>query len=182
MELPMPFKTPAKLAAAELREYAARLLAGRALTVAELKQRLRRRAAEPASVDEIVAGLKEYHALDDQRLAESYAETRAGAGSFGKNRVLADLVKRKVAPRLAERAVANAYRDTDETAMIRDWLVRKYRNRDLGGLLAEPKGLASAYRRLRQAGFSSGASIRALKAYSAEAERLEEMDEGAEES
>jgi len=37
--------------------------------------------------------------------------------------------------------------------------------------------LASAFRKLRGAGFSAGNSIRVLKRYAADAERLEEMDE-----
>jgi regulatory protein len=60
--------------------------------------------------------------------------------------------------------------------MIERFLARKYRGKDLGALLKEQKNLASAYRKLRQAGFSTGPSIRVLKRYAAEAERLEEMD------
>jgi hypothetical protein len=44
-------------------------------------------------------------------------------------------------------------------------------------LLGEEKHLASAYRKLRLAGFSSGNSIRVLKCHAAEAEKLEEMAE-----
>jgi SOS response regulatory protein OraA/RecX len=67
-------KKPARLLEeGELREYALRLLAARALTVAQLKQRLRPRAADPASVDRIVAQLKEYGALDDRRFAENFS-------------------------------------------------------------------------------------------------------------
>ena len=40
--------------------------------------------------------------------------------------------------------------------------------------------LASVYRKLRGAGFSSGNSIRVLKRYRAEAERLEEMEDSSE--
>jgi hypothetical protein len=43
--------------------------------------------------------------------------------------------------------------------------------------LAEEKHLASAYRKLRLGGFSSGNSIRVLKRYAAEADRLEGLEE-----
>ena len=61
--------------------------------------------------------------------------------------------------------------------MIEQFLERKYRGKDLGALLQEEKNLASAFRKLRLAGFSAGNSIRVLKRYAAEADRLEEMDE-----
>jgi hypothetical protein len=44
-------------------------------------------------------------------------------------------------------------------------------------MLAEPKQLASIYRRLRGAGFSTSASIRVLKRYSEQAEALDESDD-----
>ena len=47
-----------------------------------------------------------------------------------------------------------------------------------GALLQEQKNLASVFRKLRGAGFSTGNSIRVLKCYAAEAERLEEIEEG----
>jgi regulatory protein len=47
----------------------------------------------------------------------------------------------------------------------------------LGVLLQDDKHLASAFRRLRNAGFSAGGSIKVLKRYAAEADRLEEIDE-----
>ena len=65
--------------------------------------------------------------------------------------------------------------------MIESFLARKYRGKDLGALLSEEKHLASAFRRLRAAGFSTGNSIRVLKRFAAEADRLEEEAERPEE-
>jgi|YNPMSStandDraft_1061717.scaffolds.fasta_scaffold02733_7 regulatory protein len=173
-------KKPARLLEEPgLKDYALRLLAARALTVAQLKQRLRPRAADPAAVDRVVAWLKEYGALDDRRFAEAFSSARAASGQFGRARVLAELVKRKVASRVAEQAVRQAFRNLDEDRMAAEWLERKYRNQDLAALLAQPARLASAYRRLRHAGFSSGAAIRALKRYSQQAEQLEGLEDGA---
>ena len=75
------------------------------------------------------------------------------------------------------RSVPVAYSATDETALIEQFLARKFRGRDLGALLQEEKHLASAFRRLRTAGFSAGSSIQVLKRYAAEAGRLEEIAE-----
>jgi regulatory protein len=61
--------------------------------------------------------------------------------------------------------------------MIEQYLQRKYRGHNLAELLCDEKRLASAFRRLRTAGFSAGGSIKVLKRYAAEAERLEDMDD-----
>ena len=173
----MALGSPRKLEPDELREYALRLLAGRAISVAEFKQKLRRRAARPESIDDLVAQLKQYDALNDRRFSESFAGSRAASGAFGRQRVLSDLLRKKVAPRLAEQAVSQAYAGSDETALIGAWLEKKYRTQDLGALLQDPKKLASVYRRLRQAGFATGPAVRVLKRYAAAAEQLEDYDE-----
>jgi regulatory protein len=82
-----------------------------------------------------------------------------------------------VAPKLAEKAATDAFSATNEVEMVQAWLARKYRGKDLGALLREPAKLASVFRRLRMAGFSSGPSIQVLKRFAAEAEQLEGMDD-----
>lgn len=154
--------------------YAGRLLSGRALSVSELREKLRRRAAEPADVARVMERMKEAGYLDDRKFAEAFASLRRDSRGFGKSRVERDLMARRVAPGLAREAADRAFRGSDEEAMIEDFLARKYRGRDLGKLLLEEKHLAGAYRRLRSAGFSLGNSIRVLKRYTAEAEKLEE--------
>lgn len=157
--------------------YAARTLGSRAQTISELRTKLIRRAARREDVDEVLSRLKESGYLNDKRFAESFANWRCENQGLGKTRVMRDLMARRVAPGLAIQAVDAAYRDTDEIAMIENFLARKYRGKNLGALLSEEKYLAAAYRKLRGAGFSAGNSIRVLKRYAAEAERLEEMPE-----
>lgn len=157
--------------------YAALLLSTRAQSTGEMKQKLKRRAAEAGDVDEVVRRLKESGYLSDKQFAEAFAGWRRDNQGLGKARVVRDLMARRVAPELAKKAADTAYAQADETAMITQFLERKYRGKDLGALLTEEKNLASAYRRLRTAGFSSGTSIKVLKRYAAEAERLEEMEE-----
>lgn len=159
-----------------LMTFAAKALSARALTISELREKLKRRAAEPPDVDEVLARLKESGYLNDQRFADSYATWRRDDGGFGKTRVMRDLMARRVAPAVAKQAAEAAYQGADETAMIEKFLERKYRGKDLGALLKEPKHLASAYRKLRTSGFSTGNSVRVLKRYAAEAELLEEQD------
>ena len=159
-----------------LMAFAAQALSVRALTVSELREKLKRRAAEPSDVDGVLGRLKESGYLNDQRFAESYASWRRDDGGFGKMRVLRDLMARRVAPAIAKQASEKAFAGADEIAMIEKFLERKYRGKDLGALLKEEKNLASAYRKLRMAGFSTSNSVRVLKRYAGQAELLEDDD------
>ncbi|HEY2843882.1 MAG TPA: RecX family transcriptional regulator [Bryobacteraceae bacterium] len=160
-----------------LMNYAARALSARAYSVSELATRLKKRAARPEDVDEVLDRLKRGGVLNDRRLAGSFAEWRRESQGMGKQRVMRDLMHRRVAPAVAKEAVEAAYEGSDEPAMIRAFLERKFRGKDLGALLKEQKNLASVFRRLRGAGFSTANSIRVLKNYAAEAEQLDEIDD-----
>jgi len=170
-------KPPAPLDIEGLLAYSARILTARAQTTSELRQKLTRRAAQRGDVDEVIRRLKENGYLNDQRFAESFANWRRDNDGVGKNKVMRDLMARRVAPELAKKTTETAYSGTDEAALIEQYLQRKFRGRDLGALLQEEKYLASAFRRLRTAGFSTGSAIKVLKRYAAEAGRLEELAE-----
>ena len=172
----MAERKPRRLDAEGLWLYALRSLGGRAQSVGELRDKLVRRAAEPAGVPGILDRLKERGYLDDRQYAESYSASRLENQGFGRARVLRDLRARRVAPALAEQAVAEAYRGSDELRLIEDYLRRKYRSRPLETWLLEPKNLASAYRRLRTAGFTAGNSIRVLKRFASEPEVLDALE------
>ena len=89
------------------------LLSGRALSVSELKEKLRRRAAQPSDIDDVILKLKDAGYLNDGRLAETFAAARIENQAFGRMRVLRDLRGRRVAPAVAEKAVADAFREVD---------------------------------------------------------------------
>jgi regulatory protein len=169
-------RAPRRLDAATLYEYALRVLAARATSTGELRQKLLRRAEREEDVPAVLARLKEYGYLDDARFAQSYSAARLENEGFGKARVLRDLRRRRVAPVLAERAVSEVYRGTDEVALIEEFLRRKYRGVALDVHLGEPKRLAAAYRRLRGAGFSSGNAIRVLKRFASEPDILDSLE------
>jgi len=170
-------RKPKKLDREHLTNYAVRALGGRAHSAGELRDKLSRRADRPEDIDAVLAKLREFGYLNDQRFAENFASARLENQGFGKMRVLRELRQRRVAPKLAEQVTEKAFEDTNETDLIQAFLRRKYRGKDLGPFLAEEKNLASAFRRLRYAGFSSGASIRVLKQYASQAEELESMEE-----
>jgi len=157
-----------------LMNYAARALSARAQSSSELRTRLKRRAANATDVEQVLGRLKDAGMINDQHFAASFTSWRKENQGFGKTRVMHDLMARRVAPALAKKTVDAAYENVDETALIEAYLARKYRGKDLRALLAEEKHLASAFRKLRAAGFSPGASIRTLKRYAAQADQLEE--------
>lgn len=169
-------RTIRKLDAKELLDYALKLLGGRALSTSEVRGKLSRKAAEPEDVPGVLSKLKEYGYLDDSRFADSYAAARRDSGNFGKARVARDLRQRRVAPTLADKAAQTAYADVNEEGMVLEWLSRKYRTVDLREYLQDEKHLASAYRKLRYAGFGSSVSVRVLKRYADRADELEDSE------
>ncbi len=161
---------------AELLDYALKTLGGRAVSAGELREKLRLRAERKADVDAVLAKVREYGYLNDNQFAETYAARRKENQGFGKARVLRDLRARRVSPTVAEKAVTTAFEGADETQLIEQFLARKFRKTPLSEVLAEPKGLASVYRKLRLAGYSSGASLRVLKKHSRDGEALDALE------
>ena len=112
--------------------------------------------------------------VEDRRFSEAFAAARLQNDGFGRYRILNDLRRKRVSAAVAEGAVNRAFTGTDEQQLIERYLTRKYRNVDLTQFLKEEKNLASAYRRLRTAGFSSGSAVAVLKRYS---QRVEDFSE-----
>lgn len=170
-----------RLDAEALFEYALGVLSARAHSIAELREKLLRRAERTQDVPSVLTRLKQCGYLDDRSFATSFSVSRLENQGLGGRRVLSDLRKRRVAPQVAEKAVQEAYRGVDEIQLIEAFLRRKYRNRPLNTYLAERKNLAAAYRRLRGAGFSPGNVISVLKRFAGEPELLDSVEERDEE-
>ena len=173
----MAERTPRRLDAEALWQYALRVLGARAHSVSDLRQKLDRRAERTGDVASVLERLKEYGYLDDKRYAEAVASWRLESQGLGKARALSDLRKKRVAPSVAEKAVTAIYQEADEVALIESFLRRKYRTVPLDAFLAQPKNLAAAWRRLRMAGFSSTNSLRVLKRFASEPELLDGLEE-----
>ncbi len=167
-------KPPAKLAEDALFDYAVRSLADRAASSDELRFKLRRRAAVLSDIESVIARLKELNYLDDKRFAEMYTTMRVENDGFGRSRVLHDLRARRVAPKVAEQAVARAYEGTDEHQMVSDYVERRMPAIVAGGHIGDERKLAAAYRKLRRAGFSPSAILTVLKRFAAHPELLDE--------
>ena len=181
----MPFgasNRPKKLLERDaLQEYAVKLLSGRMMSIGALKQKLRAKAAKPdEDIDPVLSNLKQYGYLNDKTYADSFAAARRDNQSLGSMRVLRDLRVKLVGSTVAEQAVKQAFAGRDEVELIESYLARKYRGVDLHEQMQDPKKLASAYRRLRMAGYSGGNAIKVLKRYAAMAEELDALEDGEE--
>jgi regulatory protein len=170
----------APLDANGLWEFALKTLGARACSSGELRQKLRARAERAEDVDATLARLKEYRYLDDRRFAESFAAARLENQRLGKHRVVRDLLRRRVAPALAESVTGKTFQRVDEVALIEEHIRHKYRATKRVGLFKDEKDLASAYRRLLRAGFSTGNIIRVLKRFAANPELLDGFEPPAE--
>jgi regulatory protein len=158
-------RKPKILGPEELWNYSLRLLARRPYSVAELKTKLARRSDSPSVVTDTLAKLREYGMADDEKFSEAFASSRLQNDGFGQARVLRDLRAKRVPGAVAEKAVAKTFGKTEESELALRFLQRKYRNKDLGTLLKDEKQFASAYRKLRVAGFGSTVSLSLLKRY-----------------
>jgi regulatory protein len=156
--------------------YALKLLAVRAHSTGELRQKLRRRAEPGVELEPLLDRLKEHGYLNDQQYAESFAAARLTNDKLGRARVVQDLRQRRVAPALAEKSVRKVYEDVNEQALIEAWIRRKYRLAPRENLFREDKDLAAAYRRLLRAGFRSGDIVRVLKRFAKNPDLLETFE------
>lgn len=154
--------------------YAGRVLSARAQTTGELRRKLAARAEQQDDVDEAIRRLKETGYLDDQRFAEAFANWRRDNEGYGRDRVTRDLLTRRISPALAKKTTEKAFAATDEMEMIKKFLDRKYRGKDLRSLFQEEKHMAAAYRRLRTAGFSSSNCFKVIRQYGRGTEHMEE--------
>lgn len=166
----MKARKPKTLNAEGLWDYALRALAVRPHSEAELKAKLLRRAASAEDVSSTLTRLREYGLADDQKFSEVFAAARLQNDGFGRFRVLRDLRNKRVPTAVAEQAVSQAFADTDETELANAFLARKYRGKNMAEFLREEKNVASAYRRLRMAGFNSSVALAVLKRHAKELE------------
>ena len=165
------------LSAEQLYDYALRALGRRSLTLAELRGKLHRRCAAEDDVEDVLARLRRYGYLDDRQVAESHSAFRRDHALVGKRRVLVELRRRGVDESLAERAVAQAYDESDESGVAREFLRRKLGMRFQEASINAPKEILRLYRALVRAGFGASAISDALQDVSSNDELLDRLAE-----
>ncbi|MGA7409501.1 MAG: regulatory protein RecX [Bryobacteraceae bacterium] len=168
-------RPPKKLGPDRLWDYALRLLGHRGYSAGEMRLKLSLKAETVSVLNEVMAKLKEYGYLDDKKFAETYAANRRENDSLGRLRILRELRARRVSQANAERAVNRVFAATDEQVLAATYLERKFRGKNLTEYLHDEAKLASVFRRLRRAGFSSSATISVLKSFTTKASELENL-------
>ena len=150
-----------KKIAGEQALYAAalRALTRRAHSVFEMRAYLQRRAAEPEAARNVLARLREQRLLDDARYAAEFARLRARTRGQGRFRIARELRARGVADPHIEAAVAQAFAETDEAALVRRKIERRIRS--LRAPL-DSKQAAALYRSLLRGGFDAALIRREL--------------------
>jgi regulatory protein len=149
----------------ELYDVAVRALMRRAHSVHEMKRKLERRSDNKLLVQVVMARLKENGQIDDARYAKQFARQRTESRKQGKYRITRDLRARGVPDRHIEPAVEESAANSDEAALIRQRIERKLKF--LRGAIDEKK-MASIYRSLLRAGFSSDVIRRELRSITRE--------------
>lgn len=115
--LPMPTTAQPQTPYEKTLARAFRLLAAKARSVAQLRERLLEKA-EPEVVDQALARLVELGYLNDQEFACSFANSRLSYKPLGRTRLRQDLQRKQLSKQDVEQALETAYTEHSEEALI----------------------------------------------------------------
>ncbi len=111
-------------------ERAVKLLAAKPRSVAELRERLLRGKNTSSEIVEIViARLREYGYLNDERFAFSYASYKVKQRPLGRRRLERDLKFKKVDSAVASEALEMVFAETPEEQLIDQAIAKRLRVR-----------------------------------------------------
>jgi regulatory protein len=111
-------------------ERAVKLLAAKPRSVAELRERLLRgKNTSEEVVEAVIARLREYEYLNDERYAFSYASYKVKQRPLGRRRLERDLKLKKVGSKVAEEALELVYAETPEVNLIDQAIEKRLRLR-----------------------------------------------------
>jgi regulatory protein len=121
---------------------AAKLLASKPRSIAELRERLlERRGVSDKLVEEVIARLKEYGYLDDERFAQSYASLKVKQTPIGRRRLQQNLKMKKVSNEVADEALNLVYAEMPEEELIDRAIAKRIRLRGQPKTRLEAKSL-----------------------------------------
>jgi SOS response regulatory protein OraA/RecX len=137
------------------------MLARRAYSVAEIRRTLERKFPAHPAVEEAITRLRTLGYLDDKKLAEQAASSLARNRAFGRHRIRRELKSKLIDYRHIEKALDQAFEESDERALLERTLDRKVRALRLP--LTRSK-LHSLCQSLLRRGFASGDIMKAVRA------------------
>jgi len=121
---------------------AIKLLAAKPRSVAELRERLlQHKGTTEDVVETVIARLREYGYLNDERLAFSYASYKVKQKPVGRRRLERDLKLKKVEAGVANEALELVYAETTEEQLIDQAIAKRLRIRGRPKNRAEAKSL-----------------------------------------
>jgi regulatory protein len=121
---------------------AVKLLAAKARSIAELRERLLEgRGADDEVVETVITRLREYGYLDDEHFAVSYASLRVKQRPVGRRRLERDLTMKKIDRSVAGEALEKVYTETPEEDLIDRAIEKRIRLRGRPTSRAEAKSL-----------------------------------------
>ena len=120
-------------------ERAVKLLAAKPRSIAELRERLLEgKRTTSAAVEEVIARLREYGYLDDERFAFGYASLQVRQRPIGRAKLERDLMFKKVNREIADEALDLVFAETSEEELIDRAIEKRLR------LRGQPKTRADA--------------------------------------
>lgn len=137
-----------------------RLLAAKARSVAQLRERLLEKA-EPEIVEQALARLVELDYLNDQEFARSFANSRLSYKPLGRTRLRQDLQRKQLSKQVVEQALETAYTEHNEEALIDRAIEKRLR---LKGAPASREESKKLFDYLLRRGFSYDLVMRKVRA------------------
>ena len=122
-------------------ERAAKLLAAKPRSVAELREQLSARCSNKAIVETVIVRLREYGYLDDERYALGYASSKVRQQPMGRRRLQQSLKLKKVDRAVAEEVLDQVFAETSEDELIDRAVEKRLRLRGRPKTRAEAKSL-----------------------------------------
>ncbi len=147
------------------REKCLRLLAVRARSAAELRERLKGVGFAPDVVENVIADLAGTGLVDDTEFARSWVASRQAAGGIGKQRLRWELRRKGVAEALIEAALEQAVSDETEEEQALTLAQKR-----LKGGVEDARGLARVRRLLVSRGFGFDTVDRVMRRISFDGE------------
>ncbi|HSS21842.1 MAG TPA: regulatory protein RecX [Pyrinomonadaceae bacterium] len=119
---------------------AAKLLAAKSRSIAELRERLLERSPK-AVVETVIERLREYGYLDDERYALGYASSKLRQQPIGRRRLKQSLTLKKVDRKVADEVLDQVFNETPEEELINQAIEKRIRVRGRPKTRAEAKSL-----------------------------------------
>jgi len=141
------------------RDTCLRLLARRARSAGELRERLRTGGFDTEVAESVLSALTEAGLVDDEEFARSWIAARKAAGGASRRRIAWELGRKGVDRKLVERVLQEELNDRTELCQAEQLALKKLRRRRPDG-----KELSRVRRHLLGRGFGFDTVASALKA------------------